>query len=100
MVLTIHDVSYARHPEWFPYRRDALRRAFYRRSALGATLVVTDSTFSASEIREAYGIPAERLVVVPLGVDASFHADPGRAAACQAAFLAVRAARRRFARAP
>lgn len=76
IVLTIHDVSYARHPEWFPYRRDALRRAFYRRSALSATTVITDSTFSASEIREAYGIPNERLVVVPLGVDASFSAAP------------------------
>jgi len=33
VVLTIHDVSYERHPEWYPYRRDRLRRAFYRRSA-------------------------------------------------------------------
>ena len=33
VVLTIHDVSYERHPEWYPYRRDWLRRAFYRRSA-------------------------------------------------------------------
>jgi len=74
VVLTIHDVSYARRPEWFPYRRDALRRAFYRRSALSATTVITDSTFSASEIHAAYGIRSERMVVVPLGVDASFHA--------------------------
>ena len=36
VVLTIHDVSYARHPEWYPYRRDWARRAFYRRSARGA----------------------------------------------------------------
>jgi glycosyltransferase involved in cell wall biosynthesis len=75
VVVTVHDVSYARRPEFFPYRRDAVRRAFYRRSAVGATLVVTDSSFSASEIREAYGLPAERVVVVPLGVDASFHAE-------------------------
>ncbi len=80
VVVTVHDVSYARRPEWFPYRRDALRRAFYRWSAVSATLVVTDSTFSASEIREAYAIPAERLVVVPLGVDASFHAAPAAGA--------------------
>ena len=33
IVLTIHDVSYERHPEWYPYRRDVLRRVFYRRSA-------------------------------------------------------------------
>jgi alpha-1,3-rhamnosyl/mannosyltransferase len=47
---------------------------------VGATLVVTDSSFSASEIREAYRIPAERIVVVPLGVDASFHAASRRTA--------------------
>ena len=72
VVLTIHDVSYARHPEWYPYRRDAVRRAFYRRSARRARLVLTDSEFSASEIVAAYGIPQERITVVPLGVDARF----------------------------
>src|SRR4029453_10532567 len=82
VVVTVHDVSYARRPEFFPSRRDAVRRAFYRRSAVGATLVVTDSSFSASEIRAAYAIPAGRVVVVvPLGVDASFPAGaPGIAA--------------------
>jgi glycosyltransferase involved in cell wall biosynthesis len=75
-VLTIHDVSYARHPEWFPYRRDALRRAFYRRCALSADVVVTDSQFSASEIDAAYGIDAGRVVVIPVGVDASFVSAP------------------------
>ena len=65
VVLTIHDVSYARRPEWFPYRRDRLRRAFYRESALRATAIVTDSTFSAGEIEAAYGIAADRITVVP-----------------------------------
>ena len=74
VVLTIHDVSYARHPAWFPYRRDRFRRAFYRHSALGATLVITDSEFSASEIHAAYGIDRHRIEVVPLGVDGSFSA--------------------------
>jgi glycosyltransferase involved in cell wall biosynthesis len=72
VVLTIHDVSYARHPEWYPYRRDRLRRAFYRRSARGAAAIVTDSAFSASEIRAAYGIPAARITVAPLGVTTDF----------------------------
>jgi glycosyltransferase involved in cell wall biosynthesis len=72
VVLTIHDVSYARHPEWYPYRRDLVRRAFYRRSAKAARLVVTDSEFSASEIVAAYAIPRERIAVVPLGVEARF----------------------------
>jgi glycosyltransferase involved in cell wall biosynthesis len=72
VVVTVHDVSYERHPEWYPYRRDWLRRAFYRRSARAAIRVVTDSAFSATEIRAAYGIPAERICVVPLGVATGF----------------------------
>ncbi len=78
VVVTIHDVSYARHPEWYPYRRDWVRRAFYRRSARAASHVITDSMFSAAEITAAYRIPASRITVAPLGVDASFaHADRG-----------------------
>lgn len=78
VVLTIHDVSYQRHPEWFPYRRDVFRRAFYRHSARAAAHILTDSSFSASEIAAAYGIPASRLTVAPLGVDAHFApARPG-----------------------
>ncbi len=72
VVLTIHDVSYARHPEWYPYRRDLVRRAFYRRSARRATMILTDSDFSAGEIVAAYGIPRERVVIAPLGVDPRF----------------------------
>ena len=68
IVVTIHDVSYERHPEWYPYRRDRLRRAFYRASARSAARVVTDSAFSAAEINAAYGIPLDRIAVVPLGV--------------------------------
>jgi glycosyltransferase involved in cell wall biosynthesis len=68
VVVTIHDVSYERHPEWYPYRRDRLRRAFYRASARSAAQVVTDSAFSAAEIHAAYGIPLDRIAVVPLGV--------------------------------
>jgi len=71
-VLTIHDVSYERHPEWYPYRRDVLRRAFYRRSARAAAHVLTDSEFSAGEIAAAYRIPRERITVAPLGVSTSF----------------------------
>ncbi|NOT25617.1 MAG: glycosyltransferase family 4 protein [Acidobacteria bacterium] len=77
VVLTIHDVSYERHPEWYPYRRDWARRAFYRRSAHVASQILTVSRFSATEITAAYGIPADRMTVTPLGVDGAFVAkDP------------------------
>jgi glycosyltransferase involved in cell wall biosynthesis len=74
VVLTIHDVSYERHPQWYPYRRDWARRAFYRRSAHVASHILTVSHFSATEITVAYGIPPERMTVTPLGVDGAFMA--------------------------
>jgi len=75
VVLTIHDVSYARRPEWYPYRLDLARRAFYRRSARRAAIVLTDSSFSAAEITAAYDIPSDRIIVAPLSVGARF--SPG-----------------------
>ena len=78
VVLTVHDVSYERHPQWYPYRRDWARRAFYRRSASAASHILTVSRFSATEITAAYRIPMERMTVTPLGVDEAFApADPG-----------------------
>lgn len=76
-VLTIHDVSYELHPEWYPYRSDWMRRAFYRRSAYAAAHILTVSAFSAAEIEAAYRIPADRITVVPLGVDEAFSASRG-----------------------
>ena len=72
VVVTIHDVVYERHPEWYPYRRDPLRRAFYRHSAQSAAHVLTVSRFSAAEITAAYGIQPDRITVAPLGVDPHF----------------------------
>ncbi len=72
VVLSIHDVSYARHPEWYPYRRDPLRRWFYRQSARRAALILTISDFSKREIIAAYNIPDNRIIVTPLGVSDIF----------------------------
>jgi glycosyltransferase involved in cell wall biosynthesis len=79
MVVTLHDVSYERRPEWYPHRRDRLRRMFYRASALAADLVITDSEFSRREIAAAYHISERRIRVIPLGVAGIFGpaaADP------------------------
>lgn len=91
LVLTIHDVSYARHSEWYPYRRDPLRRAFYRAGARAADVIVTDSDFSRREIVAAYGIPAERIRVVPLGVNGAFRPAVDGAASRRSALAAAAA---------
>ncbi len=79
--VTIHDVSYARVPEWNAYRDDPARRYFYRRGALAADRVITDSEFSRAEITAAYGIPPARIDVVPLAAAATLtpgSCDPAR----------------------
>jgi glycosyltransferase involved in cell wall biosynthesis len=76
LVLTIHDVSYERHPEWYPYRQDPLRRAFYRRSATTADCIVTDSEFSRSEIAAAYDLDPVSISVVPLAPGPEFQPGP------------------------
>jgi O-antigen biosynthesis alpha-1,3-rhamnosyltransferase len=76
LVLTIHDVSYERHPEWYPYRRDPFRRAFYRRSARAADRVITDSQFSKQEIIAAYGLKPEAVAVAPLAPADTFSPGP------------------------
>jgi glycosyltransferase involved in cell wall biosynthesis len=73
--VTIHDVSPVRKPEWDAYKNDPVRRAFYRRSALAADRVLTDSRFSRTEITAAYGIPPDRIDVVPLAAADTF--SPG-----------------------
>ena len=72
LVLTIHDVSYARKPDWYPHAIDPARRWFYAHSARRADRIITDSEFSRKEIVEAYGIDISRIDVVPLGVNATF----------------------------
>jgi alpha-1,3-rhamnosyl/mannosyltransferase len=83
VVVTIHDVSYARHPQWYPYRQDRLRRVFYRRSACSASHIITDSAFSASEITAAYGIGGDRITVAPLGVAHDFAPTTPASLACE-----------------
>ena len=66
--VTIHDVSFSAHPEWFRWREGARRRFVTRRAARAAGAVLTDSEFSKREIADHYGIDAERIKVIPPGV--------------------------------
>jgi glycosyltransferase involved in cell wall biosynthesis len=68
-VLTVHDVSFFAHPEWFTFREGARRRMLTAWSARRARRVITDSEFSRSEISRYIGIDPSRLRVIALGVD-------------------------------
>jgi glycosyltransferase involved in cell wall biosynthesis len=67
-VVTVHDLSYLRVPE--TVTAASLRyRALVPRSLDRAAVVCTPSAAVAGELRAEYGLPAERVVVTPLGVD-------------------------------
>jgi len=72
VVLSVHDIVYASRPEWYPYRRDPLRRWFYRHSVGRARLILVPSTFTADELMRVYGVAATRVRLVPLAPAASF----------------------------
>jgi glycosyltransferase involved in cell wall biosynthesis len=66
-VVTVHDVSFFAHPEWFSAREGLRRRWLTRASARRARRVITVSAFSAGEIVRWLGVPRERVVVAPNG---------------------------------
>src|SRR5687767_15866302 len=68
LAVTIHDVSFAAHPEWFRPREGARRRLLTRQAARSAEVVFTDSEFSRREIQERLSVPAERIRVIAPGV--------------------------------
>ena len=77
LVLTIHDVSFFAHPEWFSFREGHRRRLLTTWSARRARKVITDTQFSKDEISRHIGIPTERLRVIPLGIDRRAADRPG-----------------------
>jgi len=67
MVLTIHDLSYFAHPEWFGWREGWRRRVVTRQAARRAAAVVTISEFSAKEIQHYLGIDRSKITVIHHG---------------------------------
>jgi glycosyltransferase involved in cell wall biosynthesis len=68
-VVSIHDLSFELLPEEFGFRERWRRRVLARRAARVAERVLTDTVGMAELVSRSYGVPAERMAVVPLGVD-------------------------------
>jgi len=69
-VVTIHDVSFVAHPEWFTTLEGLRRRWLTRLAARKARAVLTVSNFSRRELMEHLGVPAARIHVLPSGIAA------------------------------
>lgn len=73
MIMTLHDLTHVHYPHTQPADR---LREIERQVASGlerATRVMTDSQFIADEIARHYSLPADKLVVAPLGHAPRFH---------------------------
>jgi len=69
LVVVMHDVSFAAHPEWFRPREGWRRRLVARMTARRARSVLTVSEFSRGEIVRYLGVPASRVRVIRHGID-------------------------------
>ena len=67
LALTIHDISFIAHPEWFRAGEGLRRRWLTRRGASLASVIFTDSQFSRREIESHLRVDPGRIQVIPPG---------------------------------
>ena len=70
VVVAMHDVSFAAHPEWFGWKEGLRRRTLARLTARRACRVVTISDFSKREIVDHLGVDPGKIAVVYIAAEA------------------------------
>jgi len=76
VVTTLYDAIPLHHPEWANRSWRRVKNVLIRSAARNADLVIAISRAGAAEIVEHFGVAADRVRVVPLGVDARFFESP------------------------
>jgi glycosyltransferase involved in cell wall biosynthesis len=71
-VITVHDVSWVRHPEYHPQERLALMRANFPKALEHADRIIVVSEFVREELLACFSVAPHKLIVVDNGVSASF----------------------------
>ncbi len=71
-VVTVHDLSWVRHPETHPAERLREMNRFMPKVIEHATHIIVDSDFVRGEVINHYSVPHERVTTVLLGVGAEF----------------------------
>jgi glycosyltransferase involved in cell wall biosynthesis len=76
----IHDLAPLVEPGWYGRAYGAWHRALLRATARRARFAITPSEFIRGQLTELLGMPADRIVAIPMGVDPTFGAasDPAR----------------------
>ncbi len=81
IVMTVHDISYLAHPEWYPYKTGVVRLAYYRACLRRADRIVVPSRFSKQEIVRLFPALEGRIRIIPMGVSDFFSPAPDLAVA-------------------
>lgn len=72
-VITVHDLSWIRHPEAHPPERVRAMNKYFPAGLEQASLILTISDFVKQELMDVFGVKPERIRPVLLGVEALFH---------------------------
>ena len=72
LVVSVHDVSYLEHPEYFTHFRSLQLKFTVKRTVRKAARILTPSEFSKRAIIRAYGVADDKVVVVPNAVSSAF----------------------------
>ena len=82
VVVSVHDVSFLEHPEYFPWARARQLQWTVRRTVQSAAKVLTGSEFSRKSILKVYGdLEEDKVVVVPNAAAPEFRPISREAAA-------------------
>ena len=73
-VVTVHDAGGRRFPGDHPLEWRIYDRAILSSRLRAAARVITGSSFAGAELIHEYGLPGNRVVVIPYGVDTRFFA--------------------------
>jgi glycosyltransferase involved in cell wall biosynthesis len=75
-VVTIHDMSFVRHPEFAETKNLHYLKTVIHDTACRADAIITVSRFSKKEIEETLGVAPERVFAIPLGISPGFTRPP------------------------
>ena len=76
-VVTVHDLSFEREPGLMPLKDRLVFKTTVPRSARAADRIIAVSERTRHDLVELYDIPAERIRVIPHGVDPAFSPGDG-----------------------
>lgn len=73
LVITVHDLSHIRHPEFHPKERVEFLEKNLAAGVARADRILVDSHFVADEVKDVFRLPDDKVVVTHLAAEREFH---------------------------